>query len=215
MTSLSEIILILLLMLNLYLLGSSRLRVLIRIMALEGLLLALLPLLFVRDEINTHTLLIAGAGFIIKSVIIPLLLTRALRAARANREVEPFVGYPLSIAAGIVFTILAFWVNHLLPSWRTVSHYYVAVAVSMLLCGLFIIITRRKAISQVIGYLILENGIYVFGMSIVPEQPLFVEMGVLLDVFVGVFIMGITLYNINREFDHIDVDRLDRLKDES
>jgi hydrogenase-4 component E len=64
-----------------------------------------------------------------------------------------------------------------------------------------------------LGYLVMENGIYLFGVSLVPEQPMTVELGVLLDVFVGVFIMGIMIFHINREFDHIDVGRLSTLKD--
>jgi len=79
--------------------------------------------------------------------------------------------------------------------------------------GLFLITSRRKAITQVLGYLSLENGIYVFGIVFVRHQPLLVEMGVLLDLIVGVFVMGIAIFHISREFDHIDVDRLNELKD--
>jgi hydrogenase-4 component E len=82
-----------------------------------------------------------------------------------------------------------------------------------ILSGLFLIISRRTALSQVIGYLVLENGIYTFGISLVQEEEFLVELGVLLDVLVGVFVMGITLFHISREFDHIDVDRLSALKD--
>ena len=78
--------------------------------------------------------------------------------------------------------------------------------------GMFLIVSRKKALTQVIGYLTLENGIYLFGLALAREEPLLVEMGVLLDVFVAVFVMGIAIFHISREFDHIDVDRLSRLK---
>jgi hydrogenase-4 component E len=81
------------------------------------------------------------------------------------------------------------------------------------LTGLMMIISRKNALTQVAGYLVMENGIYAFGVILAVEEPLLVEMGVLLDVFVAVFVMGITVYQISREFDHIDTDRLSELKD--
>ena len=83
----------------------------------------------------------------------------------------------------------------------------------MSLVGLFVIISRKKALTQVLGYLVLENGIYAFGVGIAQSAPLIVELGVLLDVFVAVFVMGITIFHINRQFDHIDTDRMAFLRD--
>jgi len=80
------------------------------------------------------------------------------------------------------------------------------------LTGLMIIVSRRKALTQVVGYLVMENGVYAFGAALAVQEPLLVEMGILLDVFVAVFVMGITIYQISREFDHIDTDRLSELK---
>jgi hydrogenase-4 component E len=79
--------------------------------------------------------------------------------------------------------------------------------------GLLVLTTRKKALTQVVGYLILENGIYVFGLSQVQRVPFLVEVGVLLDIFVGVFIMGIVVFHINREFDSLDSARLTELRD--
>jgi hydrogenase-4 component E len=87
------------------------------------------------------------------------------------------------------------------------------VALSVSLTGFFIIISRAEALSQVIGYLILENGIYLFGIALLLEQPLLVELGMLLDVFVGIFVMGITVFHISREFEHTDTSRLSGLAD--
>jgi hydrogenase-4 component E len=81
------------------------------------------------------------------------------------------------------------------------------------LTGLMMIVSRKNALTQVAGYLVMENGVYAFGAALAVEEPLLVEMGVLLDVFVAVFVMGITVYQISREFDHIDTDRLSELKD--
>jgi len=78
--------------------------------------------------------------------------------------------------------------------------------------GLFVIVTRRTAAKQVLGYLSMENGIYAFGMAFVREEPFLVGVGILLDAFMAVFVMGIAIFHINREFDHIEVDQLDTLK---
>jgi hydrogenase-4 component E len=87
------------------------------------------------------------------------------------------------------------------------------VALFTIFVGLFMIVTRKKALTQVLGYLTLENGIYAFGLGVAQEWPLIVELGILLDIFAAVFVMGIAIFHINREFDHIDSDRLSTLKD--
>jgi len=86
------------------------------------------------------------------------------------------------------------------------------VAIMTVFTGLFILMSRKKAITQVLGYIIMENGIYLMGLALVGEMPLLIETGILLDIFVAVFIMGIAVFHINREFDHIDVNELNRLK---
>jgi hydrogenase-4 component E len=89
----------------------------------------------------------------------------------------------------------------------------VPVAMSTVIIGLLVLTTRIKAITQVVGYLMLENGIYAFGLTLAERVPLLVELGVLLDVFVGVFVMGIVVFHINREFDSLSSARLTELRD--
>jgi hydrogenase-4 component E len=98
-----------------------------------------------------------------------------------------------------------------LPDLR--SGMLVPVALSTAIIGLIVLTTRNKAVNQVVGYLVLENGIYVFGLSQAERVPFLVEVGVLLDVFAGVFIMGIVVFHINREFDSLDSARLTELRD--
>jgi hydrogenase-4 component E len=88
----------------------------------------------------------------------------------------------------------------------------VPTAFATFLIGFFMLVSRRKAITQVIGYLLIENGAYVFGQSLAAQMPFVVELGLLLDLLVGVFVMGIVILQINREFDSIDVDQLNLLK---
>ncbi len=89
----------------------------------------------------------------------------------------------------------------------------VPVALSSILIGLFLIVSRKKAVNQVLGFLVLENGIFTFGVGLMRELSLLVELGVLLDVFVAVFVMGIMIFHISREFNHLDTDRLSTLRD--
>ena len=108
----------------------------------------------------------------------------------------------------------SFWIGQRLPLPSSMtSALLVPVALSSILIGLFLIVSRKKAVNQVLGFLVLENGIFTFGVGLVRELSLLVELGVLLDVFVAVFVMGIMIFHISREFDHLDTDQLSTLKE--
>ena len=201
-------------LLNLFVVGSSRLATCIRCVAAQGILFGLMTFVTHGEAHMLRTAVLAIASIGVKGVAFPALLFRALREAEVRREVEPYVGYNLSIFGGLAMLLFSFWLSERLPLPQTpVSPLIVPVAFFTSLIGLFVIISRKKALTQVLGYLMLENGIYAFGVGIVHTAPLVVELGVLLDVFVAVFVMGITIFHINREFDHIDTDRMAFLKD--
>lgn len=207
-------VMVALILINLMLVGSSRLSACIRIVALQGIILGMLPLQLYDNPLAAHVLLIAVGSLVLKGGVFPWLLSRALREANVRREMEPFVGYTLSLLIGIVSLAASLWMSTRLPlPVKTVSSLVVPVALFTIVTGLFLIVNRKKALSQVMGYLVMENGIYTFGVALARQEPLLVELGVLLDVFVAVFVMGITIFHINREFDHIDTDRLTTLKD--
>ena len=169
------------------LLGTSRLGACIRWLSFQGILFGLVPLF--ADA--------AGLGW----------------RAGTSREVQPCVSFVMSVLFGIVALGLSVWIaSELKPALRHAPFVMLDSAIFLIVVGLFLIISRRNALMQVIGYLVLENGIFVFGVITVVGTPLLVELGVLLDAFVGVFVMGIAIYHINREFGSIDVDRLSALK---
>jgi hydrogenase-4 component E len=174
----------------------------------------LLFTLIIRADVLTARLVCLGIFSIgLKGFVFPFLLLRDIREAGVRREVEPFVGYSLSIIAGLVMLAVSLWIGDRFPvPGPAISTFIFPVALSTVFTGLFLVISRRKALNQVIGYLVFENGIYMFGIAAVGEIPLLVEFGVLLDVFVAVFVMGIAINHINREFDHIDADQLNSLK---
>ncbi len=222
MTIWVEGFLVVLMLTNLWLLGSSRLLSCIAAVSVQGVLLGLLPLVIRIDAPLWRLLLQAGASLGLKGIAFPLLLLRAVRSVDARREVVPLVGYSASLLIGVGLLAASLFTGLRLPlpgtgSAATVLPWHsvllVPAAIFTALTGLFVIVGRRSAIVQALGYLAMESGIAAFGMAIAEQEPLLVEMGTLLDAFVAVFVMGITIFHINREFDHIDSDRLSSLKD--
>lgn len=209
----ADLILILVVLTNLKLLASSRLGASIRVVAMQGVLLGFLPILAHLGSVSVHVAAFAAGSMAVKGAVFPWLLFRALREAEVSREVEPYVGYNSSLLVGVLALALSFWVSGKLQLATAInSRLLVPTAFFGIFAGLFLIVARKRAINQVLGFLALENGIYMFGVGAVAGTPFLVELGVLLDVFVAVFVMGIAVYHINREFDHIDADRLNQLK---
>jgi hydrogenase-4 component E len=152
---------------------------------------------------GSHSLLLFVGTFFIKGVLIPFFLFRSIRETVVREEMEPTVSRHLSLLVGGLLVVLAFSWDLPAAPFPYLS-FVVQMALTIVLLGFLLLVTRRKAVTQVIGFLVLENGVFLFGMTLVSEFPLTVEMGVLLDLLVGVFVMGIMIYHINRTFDHID-----------
>ena len=195
------------------LLGTSRIGACIRWLSFQGILFGLVPIITHDDGLGLRVMLLAGGNIALKGIIFPWILLRLRARTNYNREVEPFVGFVASILFGIVALALSVWLAlELKPALRHAPFVMLEAAIFLMSIGLFLIISRRQALMQVIGYLVLENGIFVFGVITVVETPLLVELGVLLDAFVAVFVMGIAVFHINREFGSMDVDQLTALR---
>jgi len=208
-----ELATVLLFLTDLVMLGLSELGACIRMVAIQGILLGLFTLIAREDVLTARLIILGVVSMGLKGFVFPLLLSRDIREAKVRREVEPFVGYAASIVAGLLMLAASMWIAARFPMLSAAtSSFVIPVALSTAFTGLFLIISRRKALTQVIGYLVFENGIYMFGIVAAGEIPFLVEFGVLLDVFVAVFVMGIAINHINREFDHIDADQLRSLK---
>lgn len=213
MISLADQLLVLVLLINFISLGTSRLIFSIRAVAVQGVILGILPGLI--HPFSWHLVWITVVIIAIKGVVIPLLLVRAVHSAEIKREVEPFLGYVPTLLLGAVFTALSFGFAGRLPMLPEHQNYmFVPASIATLMTGFLILTTRRKAISQVIGYLVLENGIFIFGLLLAEAMPLMVEAGALLDLLVGTFVMGIVINQISREFSSLDTSRLTSLKEE-
>ncbi len=198
---------------DLVLLGSSELGGCIRMVAFQGILLGIFTLIARADAVSARLVVLGVVSMGLKGFVFPFLLSRDIREAKVRREIEPFVGYAASIVLGLLMLAASMWIAARFPMLPSApSPFVIPVALSTAFTGLFLVISRRKALTQVIGYLVFENGIYMFGIAAAGEIPFLVEFGVLLDAFVAVFVMGIAIHHINREFDHIDADQLSSLK---
>lgn len=211
-----DLALVLALVLALAMLGTSRIGTAIRYFALQSAAVSLVPLLVQRSgrEVDLDAFVLFAATIGLKVIGVPYLLNRSVREAAVLTEIEPLVGYGASLGLGGALVGLSFGLARGLPlPQRPPSDLLLPVAFSLLLIGLLLLVSRTKAVTQVLGYLVLENGIFLFGLLLLDAMPSLVEVGILLDLFVAVFVMGIIIFHINREFDHIDSHQLDRLKD--
>ncbi len=215
MNEILDILIATLLLTDMMLLASSRLAFCIKAVAFQGLIIGLMPVLISGGgHENREILLIAIVNIAMKCLVLPFLLNKASKMAHVQREIEPFISYPVSIMLGISGIAISFWAcsGIALPD-RIISDIATPAAISMIFTGLLLVISRKKALTQALGYLVFENGIYFFGTSLFQEHSLIVELGILLDVFVLIFVMGIAVFHISREFDHIDTDKMQSLGD--
>lgn len=198
-------------------LGSNRLMALVKIMAFQGIVISLTPFFLEHHEtLNTGSIILLQIMLLIKGLLIPGLMFAAVKKIKIQLEVEPIIGYHASLFAGLGFMLVgAFIANRLHIFLPAENDLLMVTAVTTLAAGLFLLMSRRKAITQVIGYLMMENGIYLIGTAMAKETHTMyvVEFGVLLDLLVGIMIMGIILHNINSSYDDVDTALLGQLKD--
>jgi len=199
--------------LNLLALASSRLPSVIRAAALQGMVLGILPLL-IENHFQWMVGVVAVGTIAVKGFVIPHLLRRALRAANIDREVKPLIGFVPSLLLGAAATIGAVALGSALPLLpEHAGSLLVPGSFATVVAGFLLLMGRAKAISQVCGYLILENGIYLFGLLLINSTPLLVEAGILLDLTVAVFVIGIIMDRIQKEFDTLDTGKLTSLRE--
>ena len=217
MLQLSDALLALTVLSVLFSLGSNRLMGLVKLMAFQGIVVSLIPFFLNHYRERTiGSLIFLAVMLLIKGVLIPGFMYVAVKKVKIQREVEPIIGYHASLFAGLIFILVAAFIadklNLSLPGGQALL---MITAVTTLAAGLFLIMSRHKAITQVIGYLMMENGIYLVGAALAhgDNTQFVVEFGVLLDLLVGVMIMGIILHNINSSYDDVDTALLGQLKD--
>lgn len=196
----------------LYLGIAHRLLTYIKIIAFQGVLL--FGITFIElIEINAANLaFVLLETIVFKAIAIPLFLKYIMKRNRITRDAEPYLPNFISLIIITLIIIATFLLSHTIEDSR-ISKIYFVVALSTLFTGLFIIISRNKIITHVMGYLVIENGVFVLSLAVGNEMPMLVNLGILLDIFASIFLLGIFVNRIGDVLKDVDVDQLRHLKD--
>lgn len=206
-----EILAILLLATAFLLTRTSRLATAVHILLVQSAVVAAACAVAGWQAAETHMFIAALLTIVVKAGLIPYALLRLVRLLKHEREVNPLVGANTSSLAAVGAMVLAYGlIERALPA--VVSRDTVATAVALVLIGLFLIITRKQAIMQIVGLITVENGLYLLGLSTTRGLPLIIELGIFFDVLVAVTVMVILTFRLKRSFQTTDTSILKKLK---
>lgn len=195
-----------------FLVTAWRLVTYIQILALQGLLLFGAAFFSLTSMHWANFSLILTETVIVKAIAIPAFLAYILKRNNITREAEPLVPTFVSLVLMVSSVILIFFLSYA-SGYSILDNLFFVVSLSTIFTGLYIIMTRRKIITHVMGYLVIENGVFILSLAVGNEMPMMVNMGILLDVFVGVLTLGIFINRIGDVFKDGDVSKLRSLKD--
>lgn len=192
-------------------LSIRRIYSMIRIFVLQGLILSASTLVVGLVSGEKHLLFQALFTFALKVVLLPVLLFRLIRRLRLRGEVEVVLNVPMTMVTGIFVVIFSYGLASPLSRMAsTVSRGLIGVGLATVLLSFLVILTRRKAVTQVLGLLSLENGLLFSATNATYGMPMVVELGVALDVLVGALLFGVFFFQIRESFENLDLDRLER-----
>lgn len=193
--------------------GGRRVDTAIRVIVLQGILLTAATVTLGLTTGGHEVYFAAILTLVVKAVIIPYVLHWVQVRVQTDRETKSFIDIKMSLVICSGLVVLASAVTgKVLGEAPILTAMALPAAVSMMLIGLFIMVSRKLAIMQILGLLVMENGIYLAGIGTATGLPLVVELGIFLDILVGVLIMGILTFRINRTFDHVDTDNMKNLR---
>lgn len=198
----------------LYMAATSRIKAHIKMLSFQGLLLFMI-LLMNEDKSNILNLAFLSAEtLLVKTILIPVFLMRILRKNEAFRDNEPHIPNFYSLVIASIMLFAGFLISSIHNQvFENITTLYFGVSISTILTSLYLITTRKKILTHVIGYIMMENGIFLLSLSLAKEMPIIVNLGVLMDVFIAVFILGLLVNRINNAFEEMDIHELCNLKD--
>ncbi len=192
---------------------SKRMRALITCLRLQSLFLFLETCILAFREKSVELCVVATLLFVLKVAAIPHFLLRIMKRTGTNENLGLFVNAQMSLVFALALTYIAYLFSRTIyPAWNTASGLMLTVSFSITLIGMFIMIVRMRAIAQIIGLIVMENGLFLLAASISGGMPFFVEIAIFFDVFISVLILGVFVYRINKLFTHIDTSKLADLK---
>ncbi|MFQ5480891.1 MAG: formate hydrogenlyase [Thermodesulfobacteriota bacterium] len=198
------------------LLVQRRMLGLVHVFALQGLFLALSTALVAYITGAHHLYISALLALLIKVIFIPYLLYRLIHKLKVQREVEPLINLPATMLLGIVIVVFSYYMTTSVSSASTmVTRSTIALAMATVMLGLLMMITRKKAITQTIGFLALDNGLIFMTTSATSGMPLVVELGIALDVLIAAVIFGIFFLHISSTFETLDLKEMETLREDT
>jgi hydrogenase-4 component E len=193
--------------------GQKALFTTIRLYGLQSLLLGLVAATIAIAESRHELFITAALTVILKAILIPWFLMRTVDRIGIHREIEPFLNVPASLLICLGLTVVGYRVSTGFQEGAGgVGHHLVGVALSLLLIGLFMMVTRKKAITQILALLTVENAVFLVAVGVTSGMPLVVEMGISFDVILAVMVLGVLVQRIVGRFESMDISRLSKLK---
>jgi len=193
--------------------GQKALFTTIRLYGLQSLLLAVVATTIAISESRPELFVTASLTVVLKTILIPWFLMRTVDRIGIHREIEPFLNVPVSLLICLGLTVVGYRVSTGFEEGaQQVTHHLIGVALSLLLIGLFLMVTRKKAITQILALLTVENAVFLVAVGVTTGMPLIVEFGIAFDVMLAVLVLGILVQRIVGRFESMDVSRLSNLK---
>jgi hydrogenase-4 component E len=203
-----------LLLSSVLMLWRRQLSALITLLTVQGVLLAGLAALLGTQDGGVELYAVAAGILVLKAGVLPTVLRRVLADTRAARETQPLVNVPASLLAAALLTLVAYGVSQpLVELDPTPATHAAPVGVAMVLLGFFVLVTRRRALSQVVGFLLLDNGIAATAFLVTAGVPLMVELAVSMDLLLVVLILQVLTMRLHAAFGDVDIDELRTLRD--
>jgi len=207
-----DVLLIILLMTLFYMAIANRMLTYIKVLAFQGILLFFVVFIQLKAITTLNLVLILLETIVFKSLAVPIFLAYILKRNNITREAEPYLPNFVSLIITTFIVVITILLSHNIEDTNLDKIFFV-VALSSLFFGMYLIATRRKIITHVMGYLVIENGVFVLSLAVGNEMPMLVNLGIMLDIFASVLILGIFLNKIGDVFKDVDVDQLTSLKD--
>jgi hydrogenase-4 component E len=205
----------LLLLLSFAMLSQRRIVTLVNLLALQGAVLCLATLLLAWRTGDGQLYISAALTLVLKVLFLPWLLHRLIRRLKVYWDTEPMLNIVGTMLVGLLIVVFAFGLAQPITALAsTATRSAIGIAVAVILLAFLTMITRRKAMSQVIGFLSMENGLFFGAMSATYGMPMIVELGVALDVLVAMLVLGVFFFQIREQFDSLDLHNLESLKEE-
>jgi len=196
----------------LYLAIANRLLTYINVIAFQGIILFGVAYIELREINIVNLIFILLETIVFKTLAVPIFLRYVIKKNKISREAEPYLPNFISLIVITFIIVITFLLSNTILDVHLKKIYFV-VALSALFSGLYVIATREKIITHVMGYLVIENGVFILSMAVGNEMPMLVNLGIMLDIFVSVFLLGIFVNKVGDVLKDVDVDQLRNLKD--